>query len=314
MDDNKKLAKKGAIIYTVIVIAVTYAYVAWLYFSGLYKDANVYTVALSGMMFIPAICSIITRLVTKEKFKDMRLRPNFKGNALNYLTAWLFPVVLTVLGAVVYFIIFPKFYDANMSYYLSELGKASPDAASQMASVPVSGFLFYQVGMALFVGLFNILPAFGEELGWRGYLFPKLLKCGSPVFALLVSGAIWGLWHAPVIALGHNYGTEYVGYPWLGIITMTVSCMGFGVILCYLSFKAKSVWPAALGHGILNAVAAAGVLLTTADSITVLGPLPLSLIGGVPIYIVAAIILVKARDIFAEKTEETPEELPLEQD
>lgn len=90
--------------------------------------------------------------------------------------------------------------------------------------------------------------------------------------------------------------------------------MGFGVILCYLSFKAKSVWPAALGHGILNAVAAVGVLLTTADNITVLGPLPLSLIGGVPIYIVAAIILVKARDIFAEKTEETPEELPLEQD
>ncbi len=314
MDERKKLARKSAIIYTVIVIAVTYAYTAWLYFSELYLNAGVYTAALTGMMFIPAICSIITRLFTKQKFADMRLRPNFKGNALYYLTAWLFPALLTIIGAVIYFLVFPKFFDGDMSYYLSELGKASPDAATQMAGVPVAGFLLYQIGMALFVGLFNVLPAFGEELGWRGFLFPRLLECSSPVFALLVSGAIWGIWHAPVIALGHNYGTEYPGYPWLGIVTMTLSCMAFGVILSYLSFKTKSVWPAALGHGILNAVAAVGVLFTNADNITVLGPLPLSLVGGLPLYIAAAIILVKSRKIFVEKTETEISELPLEQD
>jgi membrane protease YdiL (CAAX protease family) len=44
-------------------------------------------------------------------------------------------------------------------------------------------------------------PAFGEELGWRGMLFPTLADFTSERSAALVSGVIWGLWHAPAIAI-----------------------------------------------------------------------------------------------------------------
>ena len=34
---------------------------------------------------------------------------------------------------------------------------------------------------------------------------------------MVVMGIVWGLWHAPIIAMGHNYGTDYLGAPWLGM-------------------------------------------------------------------------------------------------
>src|SRR5436305_814196 len=61
--------------------------------------------------------------------------------------------------------------------------------------------------------------AFGEQWGWRGYLLPRLLPLGQWP-ALLLSGAIWGLWHAPVILLGYNYPQ----HPILGVLVMVGTC------------------------------------------------------------------------------------------
>ena len=45
---------------------------------------------------------------------------------------------------------------------------------------------------------FNSLFTLGEELGWRGFLLPRLIRCGMGQWtALVVSGTIWGIWHAP---------------------------------------------------------------------------------------------------------------------
>lgn len=54
-------------------------------------------------MFIPAICVLITRLITKEGFQDSMIKPNFKGNIKTYLLAYFGPSILTVIGAVIYF-------------------------------------------------------------------------------------------------------------------------------------------------------------------------------------------------------------------
>ena len=61
---------------------------------------------VAAAMFFPAIGVLITRLVTKEGFKNVWIRPNIKGNIRTYLLAYFGPGVLTILGTILYFVIF----------------------------------------------------------------------------------------------------------------------------------------------------------------------------------------------------------------
>ena len=101
----------------------------------------------------------------------------------------------------------------------------------------------------LFAPFINMLLAVGEEAGWRGFLYPALGERMSHRRAAILTGVVWGLWHAPLIAMGYNYGTDYLGFPVIGIVTMTIFCMAFGTFLCFLRERSRSVWPCALAHG-----------------------------------------------------------------
>ena len=111
---------------------------------------------------------------------------------------------------------------------------------------------------------------------------------------MLATGAIWGLWHAPLIAMGYNYGTPYPGFPVVGILAMVLFCTGFGTLLCLLRDVTNSVWPCALAHGALNAVAGLPVWLST-SGIGILGPAPLGFLACIPTLLLCAWILVGAR-------------------
>lgn len=50
----------------------------------------------------------------------------------------------------------------------------------------------------------------GEEIGWRGFLLPRLLERMSPLRASLAVGVVWGLWHLP-IDLYAGFGVEGAG-------------------------------------------------------------------------------------------------------
>ena len=67
--------------------------------------------------------------------------------------------------------------------------------------------------------------------------------------AVLISGLIWGLWHAPLILLGYNY-PDAPG--WLGLAAMVVVCVIFGAIFGWLRLRSGSVWPSALAHAAFN--------------------------------------------------------------
>src|SRR5262249_48654034 len=89
---------------------------------------------------------------------------------------------------------------------------------------------------------------FGEEWGWRGYLLPRLLPLGQWT-GLLMSGAMWGLWHAPLILMGFDYPQHHI----LGLLLLTVFCVIIGVILGWTRLATGSVWPAVLGHASMDA-------------------------------------------------------------
>jgi membrane protease YdiL (CAAX protease family) len=55
---------------------------------------------------------------------------------------------------------------------------------------------------ALILPLAVLLPAFAEELGWRGYALPRLLAGRSALTASVILGIIWAAFHLPLFLPG----------------------------------------------------------------------------------------------------------------
>ncbi|NTV89661.1 MAG: CPBP family intramembrane metalloprotease, partial [Clostridiales bacterium] len=111
--------------------------------------------------------------------------------------------------------------------------------------------------------------------------------------ALIITAVIWGFWHAPVIVMGHNYGTDYFGYPYLGILAMVVFCIVLGIIEGYISIKLESAIPAAMIHSTVNAGAGLMLYLTKGNLNPLLGPTIVGVLGCIPFIILAVVLFVK---------------------
>lgn len=244
-------------------------------------------------MFIPAISVLITRKITKEGFNDMWIKPNIKGNVKYYLMAWFLPPILITLGAIIYFLIFPSKFDPNMNEMVKLYNQKD---VSLSTDIPIILQFIPQILIAILLApILNLAPTLGEELGWRGYLLPKLCERYSNVVAVLISGIIWGVWHAPMIAMGHNYGLGYPSAPFGGIAAMIVFCIFTGAFLSYLALKVRSAMPAAVAHGALNGFAAAGLFFVVGESNPFVGPLPTGIIGGIGFIITGIICFLLVR-------------------
>ena len=86
----------------------------------------------------------------------------------------------------------------------------------------------------------------GEELGWRGYLQVRLLV-HRPLAGAVLTGLIWGLWHAPLYVLGDNPQRPLVGLP-----VFLVSAVLLSIIFAWLRLSTGSVWSASLAHAATN--------------------------------------------------------------
>ena len=233
-------------------------------------------------MFFPLVGALTANAVApKEQRIDLGVRPRIKGNGRLYALAWLMPAVLTFIGGALFFLVFPQLFDGDAAQLRSAL-EASGVPADQLGLIVMGQLL-----AAVTVGpLINSIPSLGEEVGWRGMLLPLLCERMSERRAAIVSGVIWGLWHAPIIAMGHNYGTGYPGFPVTGILTMVVACTSIGCLLSWLRLRSGSVWPCAVAHGAINAITNAGVLFSTAGA-TLYGPSALGLVAGIPTMLLA---------------------------
>lgn len=190
------------------------------------------------IMFAPTVAQLLTRLFTKEGFKNAYLRLNTKGNIRYYVASI---VVKLMESTIVMFLIWAIFIDGISFRITFLLGDWQ---------AKTTNFLF-SFGISL---LILFLPALGEEWGWRGYMMPKLMKLMPKSLAIITGGIIWGLWHAPLTISGHNYGTAYKFYPWLGILLMCVFCIFMNALLTLLTEQTKSVYPAALCHAVNNSI------------------------------------------------------------
>ena len=285
-----------------VFLAVTFG-LTWAYEFGV-----VYPIATGGLagvpavaaqlatgaaMFFPALGVLITRLVTREGFKNCVIKPRgFKKSLPWFLVAWFGPALLALVGAVVYFLAFPQDFDPNMATMVATTQQAAAAGGAEMPAETIKMMLLAQLPFAVLLGpALNIVTTFGEEWGWRGYLVPKMATHLRIVPTLLVTGVIWGLWHAPLTIIGHNYGVGYPGWPFAGIAAMCVFCTVLGIFLTYVTVRTGSCLAAAFGHGAVNALAAAAILFSVTGGNPFVGPTPTGILGGSAFIVVAALML-----------------------
>ena len=296
--------KKQNLIRILVYVGITF-FLSWGYcFLLLYPILNgesltgvpsiIAQLMTAAVMFFPALGVLLTRLVTREGFKNSWLRLNLKSNIKLYLLAWFGPGVLTFLGMGLYFLLFPKELDLSFSYFIATLESAG--APMETLPIPIGLLMAIQCVQGLLMGpALNFVTCFGEEWGWRGYLLPKLSTLMPTVPTMLVSGVIWGLWHAPLTAVGHNYGLGYPGFPFTGIAMMCLFCIVLGIFLSYVTLKTGSCIPAVLAHGAINGIAAIGIYFTATGGNPFIGPAPTGIIGLIPFLIVAIIMVIRLK-------------------
>lgn len=232
---------------------------------------------LSLLMFTPAVSVILTRLFTREGTKALYLRVWMRKNLRCYLATWLLTPVVAYIGAVLYFLLFPQNFTLS-SQLAQEAGVQGADYLVMLAqTIPLA---------VLINPLTGLLPCLGEELAWRGYLLPKF-SCYGKIPATLITGLLWGLWHAPIVAMGFNYGE---GHPVANILAMLVFCSVLGVIQGYLFFHTGSVWGPVVFHAAINGIDlyAPSQLFMNRSSNLFIGPNLIGLVGGAGLILLAA--------------------------
>jgi membrane protease YdiL (CAAX protease family) len=110
----------------------------------------------------------------------------------------------------------------------------------------------------------NALFAFGEEVGWRGFLFNLLEPHYSILKMSVIIGMVWGFWHlSAIVLLGYirQYSNLYellttIFFYVLWVVVISVSHV-------YLRYISNSILPSISLHGGVNALWNITLLIST---------------------------------------------------
>ncbi|MEY8039415.1 CPBP family intramembrane glutamic endopeptidase [Saccharopolyspora cebuensis] len=260
--DQDRVDVRGVVSF----VAIAYA-PAWLLTLPLWLTGQGLTwvwspVVLVLMMFMPAVAAYVV-----DKWISPRPRPLRYGGVTNDggvrrwwrygLLAWLGAPVAMVLALLVGSLL--GVYQADWTGF-SGLAQQQQVVVGEAETTSPASLAMAEIGKLFLFGWLNVIPAFGAEWGWRGYLSRALLPLGQPGM-FVTTGVLWGLWHAPLLVLGYNYPTAPVV---AAVLMMVGYCTLLGVLLGWLRLASESVWPAAIAHGFVNASAALPIVFGAA--------------------------------------------------
>ncbi len=220
--------RRQVVLFVALTLALSFALEFWMIAHGGLGAGGGF--AVLALMWVPALVSVLVRLVGREGFGDVGWRV---GAGEPWLLGYLGPPLCAGLTYV-------------LAWALGEVSFVAP--AEPWFGSPG----LHWAAKAGLNGTFGVLVAsifsLGEELGWRGYLVPRLARW-SLAWSLWASGFIWGLWHLPLVVWG-DYATSEL--PWVSAALFTLTTVLAGVFFAWLRLRGGSVWPAVLAHSTHN--------------------------------------------------------------
>ncbi|HEY7112603.1 MAG TPA: type II CAAX endopeptidase family protein [Thermoanaerobaculia bacterium] len=190
---------------------------------------------VAGLMWSPAAAAIVASLLTRRRLSEIGWRWSWPYAGAAYVIPVLYGLAAygatwaLGLGA------FP-----NRSFVATLMKTGETSATTIARYVLVRGTL----GVVL-----SLTTALGEEIGWRGFLVPELARRMPFARVALVSGAIWSLWHYPVLLFANHHGETPA---WYRLICFTVMVLGISFVFAWIRLASGSVWPAAILHASHN--------------------------------------------------------------
>ena len=173
------------------------------------------------LMWCPGVSALVTRLIFQH---NVRGEGWAWGHTRYELIGYLLPIAYATA--------------AYGAVWLFDFGRAD------LSRFHTNALLFITLGLAT-----NLAFALGEELGWRGFLVPKLAEGTTFTRTALISGIIWSSWHVPLIVFAdYNGGTPTL----YSIACFAVMVIGISFPMAWLRLRSGSLWPAALLHASHN--------------------------------------------------------------
>ena len=222
-DQTKHIARFLIITFTLSWIAM--GGVVWV--GGMKKAGALLLV----IMWIPGLVSLAYRKIAKLGFNDI----GWKVGPLKYSAlAFFVPLAVAAISYAIYW-----------KTGISDFVPVSPEILAKK-NVDSGAMLIAKFYPLLF--LMGCFAALGEEIGWRGFLIPKLYNTRIR-HPLLVSSLIWGVWHFPLILWG---GYASSSLPLVSILLFTIVIIAAGVFVGWVRMMSGSVWTAMIYHGAHN--------------------------------------------------------------
>ncbi|MDX2196611.1 MAG: CPBP family intramembrane glutamic endopeptidase [Cytophagales bacterium] len=256
------------IIYLILTFGISWG-LALIYYllemPAMYKG-----VFLLTYMCVPAFCAIV---VQKIIYRQPILKPfylNIKPN-IWFLVAWITPLTGILICILITFtfpwVVFTMQNNEIIKNITSLIPAYKLDIVrEQMNNLPLPVF-WYTLLAGMFAGItLNALAALGEEIGWRGLMLSELSPKGN-FLASIIIGVVWGIWHAPIVLMGHNYPE----HPVIGVFCMILFCTLSSPLFTFITLRSGSVLASAILHGTINGVAALAVVTFSGGNDLTLG-------------------------------------------
>ena len=245
------MEKKKILIFLVFCFGISYLAAGIFHLTGAEYQSIWGFLLATVYMFFPLLSVLLTQLVTGEKpLSDIGI--SFRLNKWWWL-GWLVIIPLPILLSLPVSTLFPG---VSFSTENDTLNQTLETLQAQGLPLGPWGAGLLTLLSGFVAGLtINALFAFGEESAWRGFLH-RLLKGKGFWKECLIIGVIWGVWHAPLILMGHNYPE----HPVAGVFMMVAFCVLVTPLMVFIREKSGSVIMAAIAHGTINALGGLPIL------------------------------------------------------
>jgi membrane protease YdiL (CAAX protease family) len=236
--DEKSAAWKAFGLFLLLMLAIS-----CIFYAIMISQGAMNLLSVTGIMWSPGIAAVLTCLILKRQVASLPwgwgewkwnwlayVLPIGYGLAL-YLPVWVFSLGGSGFGDPEALASFASFVSAS----------ETPGALAAAGGILMTGTL----GMAA-----SMSRALGEEIGWRGFMIWEMRKIMPFWLVGVLSGLIWSLWHWPgILFTDYNAGE---GNQVLQMILFTLSVMPMGIVYAWITFRSKSLWPAAILHASHN--------------------------------------------------------------